>query len=47
MVKREYTYNLVVVVGMQFQLGTIYLELQSYPFVTWPELFNQPVLRQK
>ena len=46
-VKREYTYNLVVVVGMQVQLGALYLRLQSYSLVTWPELFNQPVLRHK
>ena len=34
--KRKYTYNLVVVVGMQFQLCVMLLLLQSCSLVTWP-----------
>ena len=34
--KRKYTYNLVVVVGMQFQLCVMLLSLQLCSLVTWP-----------
>ena len=42
--RRKYTYNLVVVVGMQFQLCVMRLLLQLCSFVTLPELVIEPVL---